>query len=147
MKKEKTCIESSLFYTLSDIFGKLGNVTIKELLQDFASGRINKELLEEELCSWITNVFPEEDAENPPVAYLVEIGGGTYLLNNILSLEKVEKYSFSKNRMQYLLLMNRSNSDKVMYGNTYFTFDTKEARDKTLNLIKDKLAMVGKKII
>lgn len=146
MKKGKTDIGgSSLLYKIADIFEKLGIVSVKENLEDFAKGIITEDQLEEELDSWSTNFSNEEDEKQ--VSWLIEIKGGMYYLSNIFSLEKKDKYSYSKNKMQYLLLMNRTENVKDPYGNTVFVFDEETEREKTINLIKDKLATIGRKLI
>lgn len=147
MKKEKTDIENNrIFYKIADIFEKLGNVSVKEYLEDFAKGLLTEEELEEELDNWSTNVFGTND-EDKSIVYLIEVKGGIYHLSDIFSLERKEKYSYAKNKMQYLLLMNRTENVKDPYGNTVFVFDEETEREKVINLIKDKLAIIGRKII
>lgn len=130
-----------IFQLLGIIFKSLGYPSISENIDSYNRG----DLLEGELLE-ILRKFSVEEEEG---SLVVEIQGCFYLLDKIVSLEREERYSFSKNRQQYLLVMNRTDSSNknIYYGNTFFVFDTKEEREKVLKLVKNQLSAIGYKFV
>ena len=147
MTKEKTIsVSRNSLYKLADAYDKLGSVYLKELLENFLTEDITEDALNEEIDDWAVR-FSEEIEKETKTPSLVEISNKVFYINSIFHFEKVERYSYSKNKMEYGIMINRSEDSKTTYQNTLLLFTSQEERDKEYKFLKEKLSIIGKKFI
>lgn len=147
MTKEKTIsVSRNSLYKLADAYDKLGSVYLKELLENFLTEDITEDALNEEIDDWAVR-FSEEIEKETKTPSLVEISNKVFYINSIFHFEKVERYSYSKNKMEYGIMINRSEDSKTTYQNTLLLFTSQEERDKEYKFLKEKLSIIGKRFI
>lgn len=147
MTKEKTIsVSRNSLYKLADAYDKLGSVYLKELLENFLTEDITEDALNEEIDDWAVR-FSEEIEKETKTPSLVEISNKVFYINSIFHFEKVERYSYSKNKMEYGIMINKSEDSKTTYQNTLLLFTSQEERDKEYKFLKEKLSIIGKRFI
>lgn len=147
MTKEKTIsVSRNSLYKLADAYDKLGSVYLKELLENFLTEDITEDALNEEIDDWAVR-FSEEIERETKTPSLVEISNKVFYINSIFHFEKVERYSYSKNKMEYGIMINRSEDSKTTYQNTLLLFTSQGERDKEYKFLKEKLSIIGKRFI
>lgn len=147
MTKEKTIsVSRNSLYKLADAYDKLGSVYLKELLENFLTEDITEDALNEEIDDWAVRFSGEIEGETKTPS-LVEISNKVFYINSIFHFEKVEKYSYSKNKMEYGIMINRSEDSKTTYQNTLLLFTSQEERDREYKFLKEKLSIIGKRFI
>lgn len=145
MSKEKVSLtDKGILYKVADAFDKLGSIYLKELFESFLSGDVSEEDLSIELDDWATRFSSEMDKSLSKTPTLVEISNRVFYINSIFYFEKVEKYSYSKNRMEFGILINKSEDSKTTYQNTLLLFGSQEERDREYRFLKEKLSITGK---
>lgn len=148
MSKEKVSLTSKgILYKVADAFDKLGSVYLKELFESFLSGDVSEEDLSIELDDWATRFSSEMDESLSKTPTLVEISNRVFYINSIFYFEKVEKYSYSKNRMEFGILINKSEDSKTAYQNTLLLFGSQEERDREYRFLKEKLSITGRRFV
>lgn len=148
MSKEKVSLTSKgILYKVADAFDKLGSIYLKELFESFLSGDVSEEDLSIELDDWATRFSSEMDESLSKTPTLVEISNRVFYINSIFYSEKVEKYSYSKNRMEFGILINKSEDSKTAYQNTLLLFGSQEERDREYRFLKEKLSITGRRFV
>lgn len=148
MNKGKTNLTSKgTFYKIADAFDKLGSIYLKELFESFLNGDISEEDLDIELDDWATRFSSEKDESLSKTPTLVEISNRVFYINSIFYFEKIEKYSYSKNKMEFGILINKSEDSKTTYQNTLLLFGSQEERDKEYRYLKEKLSITGRRFV
>lgn len=148
MSKEKVSLTSKgILYKVADAFDKLGSIYLKELFESFLSGDVSEEDLSIELDDWATRFSSEMDESLSKTPTLVEISNRVFYINSIFYFEKVEKYSYSKNRMEFGILINKSEDSKTAYQNTLLLFGSQEERDREYRFLKEKLSITGRRFV
>ena len=148
MSKEKVSLTSKgILYKVADAFDKLGSVYLKELFESFLSGDVSEEDLSIELDDWATRFSSETDESLSKTPTLVEISNRVFYINSIFYFEKVEKYSYSKNRMEFGILINKSEDSKTAYQNKLLLFGSQEERDREYRFLKEKLSITGRRFV
>lgn len=148
MSKEKiSLINRGVLYKVADAFDKLGSIYLKELFERFLNGDVSDEDLDTELDDWSTRFSTERDESLSKTPTLIEISNRVFYINSIFHFEKVERYSYSKNKMEYGIMINRSEDSKTTYQNTFLLFTSQEERDKEYKFLKEKLSIIGKRFV
>lgn len=148
MSKEKiSLINRGVLYKVADAFDKLGAIYLKELFESFLNGDVSDEDLDAELDDWSTRFSTERDESLSKTPTLIEISNRVFYINSIFYFEKVEKYSYSKNRMEFGILINKSEDSKTAYQNTLLLFGSQEERDKEYKYLKEKLSITGRRFV
>lgn len=148
MSKEKVgLINRGVLYKVADAFDKLGSIYLKELFESFLNGDVSDEDLDTELDDWSTRFSTEKDESLSKTPTLIEISNRVFYINSIFYFEKVEKYSYSKNRMEFGILINKSEDSKTAYQNTLLLFGSQEERDKEYKYLKEKLSITGRRFV
>lgn len=148
MSKEKIGLfNRGVLYKVADAFDKLGSIYLKELFESFLNGDISDEDLDTELDDWSTRFSTEKDESLSKTPTLIEISNRVFYINSIFYFEKVEKYSYSKNRMEFGILINKSEDSKTAYQNTLLLFGSQEERDKEYKYLKEKLSITGRRFV
>ena len=71
----------------------------------------------------------------------VDIAGKSLKVSLLISIEKDKYYDYSQVRkVVYQLVINKGDSDSILYANTSINFDTEEARDKEYEDLKIRLS-------
>lgn len=120
-------------YTLSDVLtkwveGEIDDVRVKELLDEWNQ---NFNTLDVDL----------ETKESILYTDFIEIGSINITIRSIYRIQPLDRYSFKHNKMQYGILLNKSENENIPNANEFIIFDTEEDRDKQLLLLKDRLAL------
>lgn len=148
MSKEKASLTGKgILYRVADAFDKLGSIYLKELFESFLNGDVSEEDLSIELDDWATRFSSEMDESLSKTPTLVEISNRVFYINSIFYFEKVEKYSYSKNRMEFGILINKSEDSKTTYQNTLLLFGSQEERDREYRFLKEKLSITGRRFV
>ena len=148
MSKERIgLINRGVLYKVADAFDKLGSIYLKELFESFLNGDVSDEDLDIELDDWSTRFSSEKDESLSKTPTLIEISNRVFYINSIFYFEKVEKYSYSKNRMEFGILINKSEDSKTAYQNTLLLFGSQEERDKEYKYLKEKLSITGRRFV
>lgn len=148
MTKEKTIsVSRNSLYKLADAYDKLGSVYLKELLESFLNEEIDDNALNEEIDDWAVRFSEELGEKETKTPSLIEISNRVFYINSIFHFEKVERYSYSKNKMEYGIMINKSEDSKTTYQNTLLLFTSQEERDKEYKFLKEKLSIIGKRFI
>lgn len=139
---------SKLIKEIRECCKKLEEDELVDILEQYDSTPI--EDITDLLLEW--NIFFEKidkkgskGKKNDYTIPWIDIKGNSYKVTLLLSVQKDQSYDFKfgKNKMQYCIVLNRSENNSIFYNNTEIKYDTKEERDTEYENIKQKLTKFG----
>lgn len=143
MKKE----ESRVIGELIECLKKVRCYTLHEIIQEWNEGLVPDDVTEERLIDWNTRFHSEIDfegeGENKQRIYYIEfvkVKNVDFKAQNLLSFTLDEGYDWDEHKPLYSIIVNKGESECVLYSNFTISWDTEEERNAEYLLLKDKLA-------
>lgn len=123
-------INQDLLASILEKYKTIPDIEILNLLREFNS-------------EYDISYNPTEENEESFKPKLIRIKEDLYNVKFILSIKKDQYYSTRKSMLEHRIILNEDPTNKLMYSNSVFTFDSEEQRNKEFNILSKKLEQLG----